>query len=242
MIVFYRYVFFVLMLIHNTVWARSGPEIRYLYDDEENEQMIVFFYDNSFARCEQCSLFNGDNIKKLLATPLNTRIEQLYTKDDESICIDSESCILLPKHDKKNYLWKIIDYRWVGDQPEYKSYDRNTPREELQEVTQASLITPVFNNQKNTNDEDAYEISADNAYYYAQTAECLGEYNLQHIETDKRYLVFTLDNGQKIMVDMKSDYNGFPINALLYRPGRIPFVIDLTDGEQVSAKLYLTSR
>ncbi len=242
MTVFFRYVFFVLIFLHNTVWARSGPEIRYLYDDEENEQMIAFFYDNSFARCEQCSLFNGDTIKKLLATPLNTRIEQLYTKDDESICIDSESCILLPKHDKKNYLWKIIDYRWVGDQPEYKSYDRNIPREEQQEVTLASLITPVFNNQKNTNDDDANEISADNAYYYAQTAECLGEYNLQHIETDKRYLVFTLDNGQKIMVDMKSDSNGVPINALLYRPGRIPFVVDLTDTDQVSAKLYLTGR
>jgi hypothetical protein len=52
----------------------------------------------------------------------------------------------------------------------------------------------------------------------------------QSVDAQKRYLSFTLYDGEKIIVDTKKKQNGnvLPSSALLYRKGYIPIMISIS--------------
>lgn len=100
-----------------------------------------------------------------------------------------------PIKDSKRVPWKIIDYRWVADTPDYQLDNNKLPAAQKQEITQASLITARFQLDPSVSEEDGNETSADHAYYVAQTMESLEKYKLQIVDTEKRYLVFPLIMG-----------------------------------------------
>lgn len=241
---FLRYGMFALLftLPISPVRADSGPEIRYLYNDGDTEETIAFFYDNSYARCTSCDPYSQGDIDALRSTPFNTRMGNIYKITNNKICTSTTECFPLPLKIQNESPWKIIDYRWVGDRPDYQIENNSLPTAQTQEITQASLITPQFQLDPSVSKEDGNEISADNAYYMAHTMEALEKYKLQILNTEKRYLVFPLDNGLKITIDMQKGNDGSPIDALLYRPGHIPMILDLTDSEQVAASFYLSGR
>ncbi|AUT97786.1 hypothetical protein OGV94_17990 [Citrobacter sp. Ce006] len=239
---FLRYGIFALLFIFHTASVRSdsGPKIRYLYNDDTTEETVAFFYDNSFARCAECNPYSQSDIDALRSTPFDTRMGNIYKVADNKICINAAECFPLPLKIPKESPWKIIDYRWVADTPDYQLDNNKLPAAQKQEITQASLITARFQLDPSVSEEDGNETSADHAYYVAQTMESLEKYKLQIVDTEKRYLVFPLDNGLKITVDMQKGNDGLPIDSLLYRPGHVPIIIDLTDSELVAARFYLS--
>ncbi len=241
---FLRYgIFALLFTLHITpARAGSGPEFRYLYSDENTEEMVAFFYDNTFARCTDCNPYNQSHIDALRSAPQNVRMGNTYNVANNKICTDAAECFPLPTNSPKESHWKIINYRWVSDRPDYQIDNSALPVAQKQDITQASLITPTFQLDPSTSEDDNNEISADNDYYMAQTVKALEKYKIQILDTEKRYLTFPLDNGLKITVDMRKGNNGSPIDALLYRPGRIPIIVDLTDTDQVAASFYLSGR
>lgn len=93
-----RYGMFALLFTRHEAPARDqpGPELRYLYNDDNTEETVAFFYDNTFARCNECNPYSQSDIDALRSAPLSPRIGNIYKVANNQICTDATERFPLP--------------------------------------------------------------------------------------------------------------------------------------------------
>jgi len=119
--------------------------------------------------------------------------------------------------------WKIINYYNIHSPIQITNFlTANIPAENIQSINETCLIFIA--------PEESYE---EWMWYEDDRKKEFAEMGISSVSAQKRYLSFTLFDGDKITIDTKSKQNGAACSALLYRKGYIPIMISISgDSEE----------
>lgn len=214
--------------------APTDKEVKYYYsfysEDFGGDVVYVFYDDETLFECFACRLDTGSD---------KMRTNRTYTELQNSLLVEERS-------DKSEYSldlinadgripenWKMINYQKVISPYQIVDFSPDNgriPYENIQRIKGNTLIFPNYEEkfwskkQEKTRDEWTH--------YKAQKIERLHELNFKKYRTaEKRYLSFTLADGKKIIVDMKTFGEERFWEAILYIEGYIPFRLHLMDFE-----------
>lgn len=129
----------------------------------------------------------------------------------------------------------------------YSPYDPTLNKDafELQQ-TELVLIQPELKTFADENSEAAVDYSTtmdDWSYYASEITQSFEALHVKVVNTDKRYLIFTLGKDQRMIFDSQEplsdpeDAGGW--GAYLYRKGQAPIALDITVSDMAEAKAYL---
>jgi uncharacterized protein (TIGR02145 family) len=130
--------------------------------------------------------------------------------------------------------WKIFNHYRVYMLDQITNFEPETakiPEKDIQAITKTFLIfIPP---------ENGYEEWM--SYKDARKKEFAAR-NIESVDAQKRYLSFTLHDGEKIIVDTKKKQHGtIPPSALVYRKGYIPILIISGEGGMGNIDFYLSN-
>lgn len=130
----------------------------------------------------------------------------------------------------------------------YHSYHASIARDDVLELQQTELvlIQPELKTFADENSEEAMDFSTamdDWSYYASEITQQFAALQVPVVSTDKRYLVFTLGEEQRMIFDSRKPQpnveDEVAWGAFLYRKGQPPIAIDITDNDMAAAKAYL---
>lgn len=129
----------------------------------------------------------------------------------------------------------------------YSPYDPTFNKDAFEmQQTELVLIQPELKTFADENSEAAMDYSTvmdDWSYYVSEASQRFAALHVKVVNTDKRYLTFTLDKDQRMIFDSQKpqpdseDEGGW--GAYLYRQGQPPIAVDITDSDMAEAKAYL---
>lgn len=129
-----------------------------------------------------------------------------------------------------------------------KAYDQTGVRDDTFELDQTELvlIQPVIQTFTDENSQQAMDFSTmmdDWSHYASEITRSFEALQVRVVSTDKRYLIFTLGENQRMIFDSRQTPStpdeAVSWQALLYRKGQVPKLIDITDNNMAEAKAYL---
>ncbi|TQI78626.1 hypothetical protein FHU10_1336 [Serratia fonticola] len=129
----------------------------------------------------------------------------------------------------------------------YSPYHAGTVRDDAFELRQTGLvlIQPELKTFADEDSEEAQDYATamdDWSYYASETTQHFEALPVQVVNTDKRYLIFTLGKDQRMIFDTRKPQPGAEEGvwgAFLYRQGQPPMGVDITDNDMAAAKTYL---
>ena len=116
--------------------------------------------------------------------------------------------------------WEIINHYRVFSRLQITNFEPETAKilSDIQNIKETRLIFIV--------PKDGYE---EWIWYQDDRKQEYAAKDIQSVDAQKRYLSFTLYDGEKIIIDTKKEQNSkFPPSALLYRKGYIPIMISIS--------------
>lgn len=98
-----RYGMFALLFTRHEAPARIDPEpeLRYLYNNDNTEETVAFFYDNTFARFNECNPYSQSDIDVLRSAPLSPRMGNFYGVVNNKTFPGTTECFPLPINSQK---------------------------------------------------------------------------------------------------------------------------------------------
>jgi hypothetical protein len=133
--------------------------------------------------------------------------------------------------------WAVINYHHVFSNLQITNFESETGTilaSDIQEIKETCLIFIIPDEEV---DEEWIWYADDRKKEY----EAMG---IQSVDVKKRYLSFTLYDGEKFIIDTTKDQNGTSYSALLYRRGYIPVMISISGNSEEDMEMieeYLTS-
>jgi hypothetical protein len=126
----------------------------------------------------------------------------------------------------------------------FRPHSDAIPADSIQPVTETCLVemmpeTRYFEDEESEEAEAYFTSMDDRAYYSWQTRRRFERMGVKSVLARKRYLSFEIDGGEKIIVDTRDEQNGHHVDALLYKRGRIPMLIDIVINDMDSINAYL---
>jgi ribosomal protein S30 len=125
----------------------------------------------------------------------------------------------------------------------YHPYRENISTDSIQAINETcyiSILPETREFEDETSEEaDAYFTAMDDLmYYFYVTGEQFEKIGIKEVVASKKYLLFTLNSSEKIVVNTREEQNSGQ-HALLYKKGEIPVWVDITDSEMEGVKEYL---
>lgn len=129
----------------------------------------------------------------------------------------------------------------------YRPYDQAVKEDTFEmQQTELVLIQPELKTFADENSEAAMDYSTtmdDWSYYASEISQSFAALHVKVVNTEKRYLIFTLGKDQRMIFDSQKplsdpeDAGGW--GAYLYRKGQAPIAVDITVSDMAEAKAYL---
>ena len=132
--------------------------------------------------------------------------------------------------------WQVVNYYHIYSYLQITNFEDETakiPAKDIQNINKTCLIF-ITPEQSADPDEDYDPVIEWQNYAYDRKEEYEAK-GIKSVDAEKRYLSFTLYDGEKIVVDTKKKQNGTIYSALLYRKGYIPIIISIS-GESEEGK------
>ena len=126
---------------------------------------------------------------------------------------------------------------------DYQPYSNTIHTDSILFINETCLIEvwpdrPEFDDEDSEEAQEYYESMDDWYWYIAETRERFEKMGIKSVVA-KRYLSFTLSNGEKIIVDTKKEQNGELVSALLYKQGHIPMLVYIDNHNMEIIEDYL---
>ena len=140
--------------------------------------------------------------------------------------------------------WEIVNYRKVNSRMQITNFEKNPEKidkKKIQDITETCLI--LITPELSAAPDDDYDPLIEWQNYAYDRKEEYEAKGIKVVDVAKRYLLFTLADGEKIVIDTKKKQNGqIPPTVLLYKKGQIPILLSITgesDEGQEMVKKYL---
>jgi hypothetical protein len=201
------------------------------YEDGSHRR-LVFFDDGTVFECLGKEACNKDkNIENLVPN-------KIYKETSKELMIsgggDNEDYNVDFYDDEGRITkdWKIINYHKIISPYQlidFQPYNDKIKKKDILEIKETCLIFPLKEEKDFQGDE--IEAFADWGFYASDKIQRLGEIGNNYIVAEKRYISFTLADGEKMIVDIKKFGEDNFWEALFYFKGYIPFRLDVLDFE-----------
>jgi len=201
--------------------------IKYFF--QANGGAAVFFDDGMAFTCPRCELVFYDTEKLEHLKPHSTYKEfptyLLLDEENKWELYDDFGCITID--------WVIVNYHLVKSPYQitnFQAHSHKTNADSIQTINETCLIT-IMPETKEFEDEDSEEADAyftamdDWAYYNYETCKQFEEIGIKNVVAKKKYLLFTLNANEQIVVNTQDRQNDQHVSILLYKKGHIPIFV-----------------
>lgn len=226
---------------NQTVTTNSGRKLKHLF--VANGGTVGFFDDGTFASCARCDT-DGSVIDML------NEYGEWGTYEEFSTYLLTDGNIKWELFENGRIMqdWKLINFETIAFDNQITSYSvyeaDKINADSIQFVSETGLIELMpepkeFTNEESEEAESYYTAADDFLYYLHENRTRFENIGVKSIAVQKRYIVFRLKNDKNIIVDSWEEQNGYPVHAYLYKKGKLPLVVDITDNDLTSAQEYL---
>ncbi|MDR0829180.1 MAG: hypothetical protein LBN95_03600 [Prevotellaceae bacterium] len=219
---------------------QTAKKMKYLYFSAGDA--IGFFDDGTVAEYMSCGE-NAENWKTLFTRKVVATYKEFptYLLTDKKIGKYGTKFEFYSKYYYGNVEseWAMMNFQDIYYQPSsITHYVLHTVSEDnIQDIRGTCLIQmPVeikhFENEDSPEAEEYLTIMDDYAWFMSETIGYFEQKGVKNISPKKKYLRFTLSDGERIVIDSDAAQNNVKPAALLYRKGAMPVVIDIATKDE----------
>lgn len=218
----------------------AGRHLKHIFMDDNG--ITGFFTDGSVALGPWYDL-NDVTLEALYGEEPYA----FYKELPDSLLIEDKEILFSDDNGALAREWIMIDFKWTGSAntiTNYAAFTEDFDSEDMQEIDDTCFIE-IMPETKIIDDEESEEALSyftsmdDYAYYLSESRARFKSMNIKSITAQNRYLLFSLKGGSRIIVDTEAEQSGKHIKALLYKKGKKPLIVDITDSNTQQYKYYL---
>ena len=135
--------------------------------------------------------------------------------------------------------WKILKGVNVKENLQVASFTSSKQKNsnEIEVVGKTKLIifspeTKTFKDENSIEAENYFTTMDDWNYYSSELKNYFAKLKIETFYTKKRYLQFEIENGEKIIINVKNKINNYNAQCLLYKKGKRPIIVYLVTSDE----------
>lgn len=235
-------IFLLMLLIIG--FSSNAVELRYLYSS--NGGLMGFYDDGKVRNCPKCDPIATNIAKMQTEQPFSS----WYATDKALIWNNSDE---VPLYDDEGISpeWRVFDSEPVFSSQtvtQYHNLLKDTVPDDALELKETTLVlitppTQHFNDESSDEAQGYFTAMDDWSFYASALTQYFTALKVPVLFEQRHRFVITLNNGQRRIFDANHPQPEADSmwGVVLYRKGRMPIMLDITDSEPADAKPYLSA-